>query len=218
MNILLLEDNLAIIKGLEYAFKKNNYNLVSKNSIKELKNYLKGNNKIDLIILDISLPDGNGLYFYEDYLKNLNIPTIFLTAVVDKKAIVKSLDLGAEDYLTKPFSTKELLARINRILRKSQKRSIVKVQEISFDMDKMLVLKGDKQIDFTSLELNILSLLFLNINKVVSRSVILDKIWEVTGNDVDNHTVTVYLKRIREKLDCNIIKTIKGIGYRIDEE
>lgn len=120
--------------------------------------------------------------------------------------------------MTKPFSTKELLARVNRILLRNTKKSIVKVKDISFDLDKMIVKKDDKIIDLSSLELKILHLLFLNIGKVVSRNTILEKIWEWTGNDVDDHTVTVYLKRIREKIESEIIVTIKGIGYRIDEE
>lgn len=116
------------------------------------------------------------------------------------------------------FGVKELLARINKILLRGKKQSIIKIKDIKFDMDKMLVYKGDNEIDFTSLELKLLNLLFLNINKVVKRNEILDKIWEWTGNDVDDHTVTVYFKRIREKLGTEIISTVKGIGYRIDEE
>ncbi len=218
MNILLIEDNLTIIKGLKYAFLKNNYNLVSKTTIQKAQEYLNQNSQIDLIILDITMPDGNGLYFYEDTIKKMNIPTIFLTAVASEEVIVKSLDLGAEDYLTKPFSTKELLVRVKKVLMRHKKTSIIKVKDISFNMDKMVIYKNEKKLDFSPLELKILQLLFFNLNKVVTRNVILDKIWEVTGNDVDDHTITVYLKRIREKLQSDIITTIKGIGYRIDEK
>ena len=132
--------------------------------------------------------------------------------------IVECLNSGAEDYITKPFSTKELLARINRILLRTKKSSIIKVKDISFDTDKLVLYKDNSPIELTSLELKLISLLFTNINKVVSRNVILDKIWEWTGNDVDDHTITVYFKRIREKINTDIIITIKGIGYRIDEE
>ena len=218
MNILLIEDNLTIIKGLKYAFLKNNYNLVSKTTIQKAQEYLNQNSQIDLIILDITMPDGNGLYFYEDTIKKMNIPTIFLTAVASEEVIVKSLDLGAEDYLTKPFSTKELLVRVKKVLMRHKKTSIIKVKDISFNMDKMVIYKNEKKLDFSPLELKILQLLFFNLNKVVTRNVILDKIWEVTGSDVDDHTITVYLKRIREKLQSDIITTIKGIGYRIDEK
>lgn len=218
MNILLIEDNLNIIKGLKYSFDKNNYNLMYITNIKDTLNYLKENKLIDLIIIDITLPDGNGFDLYENYLKKLNIPTIFLTAKDDEDDIVKGLNIGGEDYITKPFSTKELLARINKILIRNKKNSIINIKDIKFDIDKMIVYKNNNIIDLTSLELKILHLLFLNINKTVSRLVILDKIWEITGNDVDDHTVTVYLNRIREKIGNDIIHTVKGIGYRIDEE
>lgn len=217
MDILLVEDNLNIIKGLKYSFDKNNYNLIYKTTINDAKKWLE-NNQVNLIILDITLPDGNGLDLYEDTIKSLNIPTIFLTARDDEETIVKGLNIGAEDYITKPFSTKELLARINKILLRTKKQSIIKIKNISFDLDKMIVYKDEIQVNLTSLELKLLNLLFMNLNKVVTRSTILDEIWEITGNDVDDHTITVYFKRIREKLGTDIITTIKGIGYRIDDE
>ena len=217
MNILLIEDNLTIIKGLKYSFEKNNYNLISKTSIEEVQEDLKTSPQINLIILDITLPDGDGFELYRDVIKQLNIPTIFLTAKDEEDDIVKGLNIGAEDYITKPFSTKELLARVNKIILRSRKNSVIQVKDISFDMDKMLVKKNQNIIELTSLELKLLNLLFLNINKVVTRNTILDKIWEWTGNDVDDHTITVYFKRIREKLGTDIIVTIKGMGYRIDD-
>ncbi len=217
MKILLVEDNYTIIKGLKYSFEINNYDLIAKTSLYETKKFLLSS-VIDLIILDITLPDGNGLDFYENNIKDLNIPTIFLTAKDDEESIVKGLNIGAEDYITKPFSTKELLARINKIRLRFQKKSIIVVKNIKFDLDKMEVSKNDKIIELTSLELKLLSLLFLNIGKVVSRNAILDMIWNNTGNDVDDHTITVYLKRIREKLGTNIITTVRKVGYRIDEK
>ena len=217
MNILLIEDNKNIVEGLIYAFKMNNYKLDYTDSVKSSLKYLE-NNTPEVIILDVMLSDGNGFDLYSNYIKKLDIPVIFLTARDDEDDIIKGLNLGAEDYMTKPFSTKELLARVNKIILRKKKQSIIKVQDICFDIDKMIVSKNDKEIKFTSLELKILYLLFINIGKVVRREVILDKIWEITGNDVDDHTLTVYLKRIREKLGSDIIITIKGIGYRIDEK
>ena len=218
MNILLVEDNKTIIKGLKYSFEKNDYNLIYKTNIKDARKLLTDNLKLDLIILDITLPDGNGFELFENNIKILNIPTIFLTSKDDEDDIVKGLNIGAEDYITKPFSTKELLARINKILLRTKKQSVITVQDIKFDTDKMIVYKNDKILDLTSLEIKLLSLLFINIGKVVSRNTILDTIWDSTGNDVDYHSVTVYFKRIREKLGTNIIITVKGIGYRIDDE
>lgn len=215
MEILLVEDSLAIIKGLEYSFKQENYNLSIATNLKQASKIIE-DKKIDLIILDIGLPDGNGLDFYEDTIKSLNISTIFLTAQDDEETVVKGLNLGADDYITKPFSTKELFARINKIILRNKKNTIIQIKDIKFDMDKMIVYKNDKIIELTSLELKILHLLFTNQNKVVKRDDIIDKIWEWTGNDVNDNTITVYLKRIREKLDTDIITTVKGIGYRID--
>ena len=218
MNILLVEDNITIVKGLKYAFEKNNYNLAYTTTIFDANNYLKNNSDIDLIILDITLPDGNGIQLFEEKIKKLEIPTIFLTAKNDEETVVKGITIGAEDYITKPFSTKELLARINKILIRFKKQSIISIKNIRFDMDKMVVYKDGKKVNLTSLELKLLNLLFMNLNKVVSRNTIFDTIWEATGNDVDDHTITVYFKRIREKLGTDIIITVKGIGYRIDNE
>ena len=217
MDILLIEDNENIVNGLKYAFSKNNYNLVGKTTNKSAIKYLV-ENKPELIILDVSLPDGNGFDLYENFIKEKEIPVIFLTARDDENDVIKGLNLGAEDYMTKPFSTKELLVRVNKIILRNKKISVIKVKDISFDLNKMIVKKENTEIDLSSLELKILHLLFLNIGKVVKRNTILDKIWEWTGNDVDDHTVTVYLKRIREKLGTDIITTVKGIGYRIDEK
>ena len=218
MQILLIEDNLTIIKGLTYTLKQNNYEVYACKNLLEATSYLKDNPKINLIILDVTLPDGNGFTFFIDNLKTLNIPTIFLTAKDEEDDIVRGLEIGAEDYLTKPFSTKELLARINKILLRQKHNSILKVGDISFDIDKMLVYKDTIKLELTPLELKLLHLLFLNLNKLVSRNTILDKIYEWTGNDVDSHTITVYFQRIRQKLGTDIISTVKGLGYRIDYE
>ena len=218
MNILLIEDNIDIVNGLKYSIEKNNYSFHFKTNAKDFIEYININNNIDIIILDIALPDGNGFNLFEKYIKEKNIPTIFITAKDNEDDIVKGLNIGAEDYITKPFSTKELLARINKIMLRTKKRSTIKIKDISFDMDKMIIYKNEKKIVLTSLELKLFNLLILNINKVVTRSMILDKIWEWTGNDVDDHTVTVYFNRIREKLGTDIITTVKGMGYIINEE
>lgn len=214
MKILLIEDNLSIAKGLEYTFNELNYEIINKTNLKEASMYLIDNIP-SLIILDISLPDGDGFSFYENIIKKLNIKTIILTAKDDEDDIVKGLELGANDYITKPFKTKELIARVNKILHSD--KVILKSKNITFDLNKMEVRKNDELVLLTSLELRILYLLFININKVVTRSYLLEYIYNLTGNDVNDNTITVYLKRIREKLDEDIIKTVKGIGYRIDE-
>ena len=217
MEVLLVEDNEILAKGIIYSLEQEEFKMTHKTNVKETIKFLQ-NEKPKLVILDISLPDGNGFDLYEKNIKDKNIPTIFLTAKDDEDDIVKGLEAGAEDYITKPFSIRELIARINKILLRNKKNSIIKVKDIEFDIDKMVVYKEEKEINLTSLELKILNLLFTNLNKVVTRNYIIERIWEWTGNDVNDNTVTVYLKRIREKLVTDIIITIKGIGYRIDEK
>ena len=175
MNILLIEDTESIIKGLKYSFKKDNHNLIVKTTVEDSKEYLLSNFNIDLIILDITLPDGNGFNLFENTIKDLKIPTIFLTAKDEEDDIVRGLNVGAEDYITKPFSTRELMARVNKILLRSIKKSVIKIKNISYDMDKLVLKKDNIIIELTALELKLVNLLFLNINKVVSRNVILDK-------------------------------------------
>ena len=215
MKILLIEDNLSISKGLIYTLKQNNYEVINTKTVKDTLKILK-NNKFDLIIIDISLPDGNGFDLFKIIKEKYNTPSIFLTAKDLEEDIVHGFNLGIDDYITKPFLTGELLARINKILRNNNKYIIV--NDIKLDLDKMIVLKDDKEITLTVLEYKILLLLMTNFNKVITRDIIIDKIFELTGNDVYDNTVTVYIKRIREKLGVDIIKTIKGVGYRIDEK
>jgi DNA-binding response OmpR family regulator len=216
MDILLVEDNETLAKGLIYSLEQSGFNIKHTLNIKDTISYLV-DNKPNLIILDISLPDGNGFDLYSNKIAQTNVPTIFLTAKDDENDIVKGLELGADDYITKPFSTKELIARINKIVLKDNKNLKIKVQDIEFDLDKMAVYKNGQEVILTSLELKILNLLFTNINKVVKRDYIIEKVWEWTGNDINDNTVTVYLKRIREKLGSNIIRTIKGIGYLVEQ-
>ena len=217
MNILLIEDNENISDGLKYSLEKEKYHVMVCVSIEDTIKYLEKNNSIDFAVIDVSLPDGSGFDLYQKYIKDKNIPSIFLTARDSEDDIVKGLELGAEDYMTKPFSTRELLARIKRNIMKKQNNTIITIQDISFDLDKMEVSKNNKVIPLTRLEIKILYLLFTNLGRVVRRDYMIEKIWEWTGNDVNDNTVTVYLKRIREKLQTDIIITIKGIGYRIDD-
>ena len=159
MNILLIEDNISIIKGLTYSFTKNNYHIIAKTTIKDTLEYLNTNPNLDLIILDITLPDGNGYNFFKSTLKHLNIPIIFLTANDEENIIVSSLNEGAEDYITKPFSIKELLVRVNKIILRTKKSSIIKVKDLTFDFDKLILTKNNKPLDLTPLELKIINLL-----------------------------------------------------------
>lgn len=217
MKILLVEDNKSISDGLKFYFKKNNLNLEVRESLKDAKTFINHNLNLDLIILDLMLPDGSGFSLYEDFIKSLHIPVIFLTAKDNEDDIVKGLNMGAEDYITKPFSSKELLARVFKLLNRN-KKNIIKVKDISFDLDTYILKRDNIEITLTPLELKLITYMFLNINKTVTRASLIDKVYEWTGNDIDDHTVTVYFNRLRDKIKSNIIVTVKGVGYRIDEE
>ena len=231
--ILVIEDNEMIIKGLKYTLEQENFDFefVKKASEIEEKIY---NNKYDLIILDISLPDGNGFDICKSIKSDFNdLPIIFLTALDDENDIVKGFNLGAEDYITKPFRNKVLISRINNVLKrynKNQKEVISKDIKIDLENDRVYkiektectndseqLIKNEKEIFLTPLEFRILAYLFQNKGKNVPREKILEQIWDLAGNIVNDNTLTVYIKRIREKTNENdIIKTVKGIGYRVE--
>lgn len=223
--ILLVEDSESIAKGLQFSLEQEGYSVEITDSSKYAKEQVL-KEKYDLIILDISLPDGNGFEVCEFIKKNTSIPVIFLTARDEETNVVLGFDIGADDYVIKPFRIRELISRINNVLRRYKtdtnvKDNIIKVKNISIDLDKMSVLKDDKEIVLTALEFKIVSLLFTNIGRIVTREQILDRIWDIAGNFVNDNTLTVYIKRIREKLEKNaqepeIIKTVRGIGYKVE--
>lgn len=213
-SILLIEDNEYIIKGIKYLLEANNFKVTVASTLNGAKTLIE--NKYDLIILDLMLPDGDGLDFYEEYLKNK--ATLVLTAKDDEDIISSSLDSGIEDYIIKPFRSKELLARINKILKRNKDNEIITVGNVSVDTEAGRVFVDNNEINLTSLEYRILLLLFQNLNRIVTRDILIDRIWDITHKYVEDNTLTVYIKRIREKLGSDdIIKTIKGIGYRVDK-
>ena len=215
MKILLDEDNKSIIKGLEYAFAQNGYSCEYCLSLDEAVRKAPFN--YDVAVLDIMLPDGNGFDLFKKIRRYSDLPVIFLTAVDDEDSVVNGLELGADDYITKPFSTRELIARIKRVANKNSKKNIITVSGVTLDLDKSAVFENGKQLELTALEYKLLSLLMQNAGKVVTRELIFEKIWDVSGNFVNDNTLTVYIKRIRKKLDADIIKTVKGMGYQVAE-
>lgn len=215
MKILLVEDNKSIIKGLEYAFAQNGYSCEYCLSLDEAVRKAPFN--YDAAVLDIMLPDGNGFDLFKKIRRYSDLPVIFLTAVDDEDSVVNGLELGADDYITKPFSTRELIARIKRVANKNSKKNIITVSGVTLDLDKSAVFENGKQLELTALEYKLLSLLMQNVGKVVTRKLIFEKIWDVSGNFVNDNTLTVYIKRIRKKLDADIIKTVKGLGYQVAE-
>lgn len=215
MKILLVEDNKSIIKGLEYAFAQNGYSCEYCLSLDEAVRKAPFN--YDAAVLDIMLPDGNGFDLFKKIRRYSDLPVIFLTAVDDEDSVVNGLELGADDYITKPFSTRELIARIKRVANKNSKKNIITVSGVTLDLDKSAVFENGKQLELTALEYKLLSLLMQNVGRVVMRELIFEKIWDVSGNFVNDNTLTVYIKRIRKKLDADIIKTVKGMGYQVAE-
>ena len=217
--ILLIEDNEDIKKGLDYLFMQNEYLLLHAKNLSVAKNYIV-EKKYDLILLDVTLPDGDGFSFYEEMRDFISAPVIFLTAKDLEDDIVHGLELGAVDYIVKPFRNRELLLRIGNALKNSKStENILRVQDIEIHIDSMKVIRNQEEIPLTSLEFKLFLMLVENANKVVTRESILEKIWDESSNYVNDNTLTVYIKRIRNKIGSDsIIKTIKGIGYRVDRE
>ena len=217
--LLLVEDNEIIIKGLKYSLEQEKFDVSiskSKNDAEELLNQ----ENFDLVILDIMLPDGNGFDLCKYIKKEKDIPVIFLTAKDEEKDVVLGFDLGADDYIIKPFRNRELISRIQNVLRRYNKdKNELICKNIRVDLEANRVYVDGKEVIFTSLEYKILILLLSNMGKTITREKILDKIWDIAGNYVNDNTLTVYIKRVRAKLgDEDLIKTIKGIGYRIDKD
>ncbi|HJJ16559.1 MAG TPA: response regulator transcription factor [Bacilli bacterium] len=220
--ILLIEDEEAIRIGLKYCLEQEKFVVYeSENGSKSLE-ILKENNNIDLILLDINLPDINGFDLFEQ-IKKYNIPTIFLTANDLEVSIVKGLDMGAYDYITKPFKTRELISRINSVIRISKKSNdnLIKIDNLIIDLNQAKVLKNNKDVFLTALEYKILLILATNPNIVFSRDQILANIWDVNEEYVNDNTLTVYIKRIREKIEDDInnpkiVKTVRGLGYKVE--
>lgn len=213
MKLLLIEDNKGIAKGLEFSLQGAGYETELCHSCEQA--YAKIGGDYAVIIIDISLPDGNGFDLYRDIRRVNSSPVIFLTALDDEDSIIRGFDLGAEDYITKPFSTRELIARVKRLTRKSE--STVTVGEITLDLDKQAVFKESEKVEFTALEYRVCSLLIQNHGAVVTREMILEKIWDIDGNYVNDNTLSVYIRRIRQKLGADQIKTVKGAGYRMED-
>lgn len=216
--ILLVEDNEMIVKGLVYSLSKEGFETNIAYNAQEAESKIESN-VYDIIILDVMLPDGNGFELCKHIKENKDIPIIFLTAKDDEKDVVNGFNLGADDYVIKPFRTMELISRIYNVLRRYNKdKNVIEIGQVRIDLEANRVYVDNKEVEFTALEYKILVLLYTNAGKTVTMEKILDKIWDVAGNFVNDNTLTVYVKRIRDKLGkSDVIKTIKGIGYRVDK-
>lgn len=217
MKILLLEDDVMIASGVKYALENEGYEVEHAKDVSTAKNLISGS-AFSLAIIDMQLPDGNG-FEVSSVLTDKKVPIIFLTVVDDENQIVKAFDEGAEDYIVKPFRIRELLARVKRTLEHHQGDSskLITVGKTQIDTEAGKVYADGKLVELTALEYRVLLIFAANKGTLLSRSQILDKIWDMDGNFVEDNTLTVYVKRIREKLgDAINIETIRGIGYRVD--
>ncbi len=214
--LLFVEDDPAIILGLQYTLEQEGYSVtVCKNALSAVQE--ARNAPYDLLLLDISLPDHDGFWIYQKIKAFCDTPVLFLTARDEEENIVKGLESGAEDYVTKPFHIRELLLRIKKILQRREGNSLLAYRGIQIDMDAGKVFLNGEETEFTALEYRILLTLILNHGKLITRELLLEQIWDSAGNFVNDNTLTVYIKRIRQKLgECNYIRTVKGSGYRLE--
>ena len=224
MRILVVEDDRVIATGLEYSLQQEGYDVKNVYSYKEAKEQID-NIQFDLYLLDITLPDGNGYDLCKEIKKKNDIPVIFLTALEDEVNVVMGLDFGADDYIIKPFRIRELMSRIRSVLRRYHKEtedSVIYVADIEINTRENRIYKNNTQIILTALEYRLLLRLLNHRGQVLTRNQLLEGIWDVSGDFVNDNTLTVYIKRLREKIEDDIsnpviIKTIRGIGYCIDK-
>ena len=217
--ILLLEDDTMIASGILYALESEGYETNHATRIKDARSLIEHYN-FDLAIIDMQLPDGTGFDVSEIF-KNNATSVIFLTVVDDENTIVRAFDEGAQDYIVKPFRIRELLARVRRILsaniKNGEKDNIIYMGQAAIHTDEAKVYVNDKSIELTALEYRLLLIFASNKGLLLTRQQILDKIWDADGNFVEDNTLTVYVKRLREKLGEAIhIETVRGMGYRVD--
>ena len=217
--ILLVEDDTMIASGILYALESEGYETNHATRIKDARSLIEHYN-FDLAIIDMQLPDGTGFDVSEIF-KNNATSAIFLTVVDDENTIVRAFDEGAQDYIVKPFRIRELLARVRRILsaniKNGEKDNIIYMGHAAIHTDEAKVYVNDKSIELTALEYRLLLIFASNKGILLTRQQILDKIWDADGNFVEDNTLTVYVKRLREKLGEAIhIETVRGMGYRVD--
>ena len=216
MKILLVEDNRAISKGLVYTLEQNGFEVALCENAESTLNSLGGD--FDLFIVDVSLPDGNGFELCDEIKRVCETPVIFLTALDDEDSIVKGFDLGAEDYITKPFNISELQARVDAILRRYNKaKTKLSFKDIVIDTNSRIVTKNGVQIDLTLKEYEILLLFVRNKNIALYREMIYERVWNEPYMG-DTRTVDLHIQRLRKKLDLkDNIQSVYKVGYRLVE-
>jgi two-component system, OmpR family, response regulator VicR len=219
--ILIVEDDATIALGLQFSLQQEGYDAMVLNTVRQANEYLNNAN-IDLAILDVSLPDGTGYDLCRRIKSESNSPVIFLSAADDEVNIVMGLQLGADDYVLKPFRLKELLLRVKNVINRNQPKeeSIIHIEDILIDTKAARVTKAGKEVFLSALEYRLLMILATHRGQMLDRNQLLESIWDIGGSFVNDNTLTVYIKRLREKIEDDpsvpkIIFTVRGLGYKI---
>lgn len=226
--ILLLEDDISLVDGLKYTLKRNGFEVDIVRTIKEAMDRLPQISRYDLMILDVTLPDGTGFDVCENVRKQgSQVPILFLTASDEEVNVIRGLDSGGDDYVTKPFRLGELCSRISALLRRSglpshNKENVLERGDIWIDLLGSRVILRGKTLDLTSAEYRLLCLLVRNAGRVITRSMIFNELWDSTGDFVDDNTLSVYVRRLREKIEPDPshpehLITVRGFGYQWNE-
>lgn len=221
-SILLVEDDLSLIDGLVFSLEKNGFHVNVTRTVKQALDAIQ-DKKYDLLILDLTLPDGNGFEICRRVRQSSSVPIIFLTASDEEVNIVMGLDIGGDDYITKPFRLNELISRINALLRRARTRASSQAElrsnGITIKLLENRVWKNGREIELTAGEYRLLCLLMQNPNAVLTRDTLLDRLWDNNSRFVDDNTLSVYVRRLREKIEDDpenpaFILTVRGLGYR----
>ena len=218
--ILLVEDDAAIARSLREFLESEGFSVRHAAGQREA-DALLGPGAFDLLLVDLSLPDGSGFGVCAAA-KQWGLPVIFVTASADEGSVVAGLDMGADDYIAKPFRPRELVSRVRSVLRRCGSQSLLRLGSLTVDTDKALVTKNGAELSLSALEYRILLVFLSNRGRVLSRNRLLEEIWDIAGDYVNDNTLTVYIKRLRDKIEEDpakptLIKTVRGIGYRVDE-
>ncbi|MCR4434968.1 MAG: response regulator transcription factor [Clostridiales bacterium] len=221
-SVLLVEDDLSLIDGLEFSLQKNGFHVHVARTVKEALSVIQ-DQRYDLLILDLTLSDGNGFEICKKVRQSSTVPIIFLTASDEEVNIVMGLDMGGDDYITKPFKLNELISRINALLRRAKLSDSTQTElssnGVTIKLLENRVWKNNREIELTAAEYRLLCLLMRNPNTVLTREVILDRLWDSSGSFIDNNTLSVYVCRLREKIEDDpenptFLLTVRRLGYR----
>lgn len=220
--LLLLEDDLSLIDGLQYSLKKQGFEVDVARTVKEADGLWR-NREYDLLLLDVALPDGSGFDICEKVRRTSSVPIMFLTASDEEVSIIKGLDIGGDDYITKPFKLGVLVSRINALLRRTKDFGTPDAELTSNGVKVFLlsgqVYKEDRLLALTAAEYKLLCLFMQNPGTILSKETILDKLWDTDGSYVDDNTLAVYIRRLRMKIendpgDPRMLVTVRGMGYK----